>query len=67
MINPAINPIPFRVWNLIAINLQFLIASGLLYEYFNKVISFNDCGELIRKRIQSIGINPLIIMKSWQT
>ena len=67
MINPIINPIPFSVWNLIAINLQFFIASGLLYEYFNKVISFNDCGKLIRKRIQSIGINPLIIIKSWKT
>ena len=64
--NPAINPIPFSVWNLIAINLQFFVASGLSYEYFNKVISFNDWGKLIRKRTQSIGKNPLIIIKSWK-
>ena len=40
MINPAINPIPFRVWNLIAINLQLHGQNRELFRVIRQVVEF---------------------------
>ena len=61
-----IKPTPLRVWNFIAMNLQFFIAIGFLYEDFNKFISLIAWGKLIKYSIQKTGINPVIIVKSWK-